>query len=71
MAKIIKDIMQEYMFCCDIISLYIESDIYFKFNKNNVLRGKEDKTTRLQIFFRISNNDIYSLRIDMPHKGVN
>ena len=33
-------------------------------------RGSEDGTTLLQIFFTLSNNDIFILRLDMPHKGI-
>lgn len=33
-------------------------------------RGSEDNTTRMQLIFSLTNNDIYILRIDMPHKGA-
>ena len=33
-------------------------------------RCSDDNTTRMQLIFSLENNDdIYILRIDMPHKG--
>lgn len=33
-------------------------------------RGSDDKTTRIEIIFSIANEDIFILRIDLGHKGV-
>lgn len=32
-------------------------------------RGADDYTTRVSIIMRMENEDIYILRIDLPHKG--
>nr|WP_312985772.1 hypothetical protein [Clostridioides sp.] len=34
------------------------------------VRGKNDQTTRIQILYEYNNGDQYSLRLDLPHKGV-
>lgn len=58
------------VFCdCEIARVYIEENEY-KTRKNICEVGSQDRTTRVHIIFSLINNDIYSLRIDMPHKGV-
>ncbi len=32
-------------------------------------RGSDDATTRFSIIFSACNDDVYLLRIDLPHKG--
>lgn len=58
------------VFCdCEIARVYIEENEY-KTRKDICEVGRQDRTTRIHIIFSLKNNDIYSLRIDMPHKGV-
>ena len=54
----------------EIARVYIEENEY-KVKKSIEEIGKNDRTTRIHIIFSLENTDIYSLRIDMPHKGVN
>lgn len=54
---------------CEIARVYIEENEY-KPRKKLCEVGRMDRTTRVHIIFSLKNNDIYSLRIDMPHKDV-
>ncbi len=66
---ILFDILWKITCNCEIARIYIEENEY-KSRKNLCQIGKADRTTRIHIIFSLANNDIYSLRIDMPHKGV-
>lgn len=58
------------VFCdCEIAKVYVE-EYEYKTEKPINEVGSCDRTTRVHIIFSLKNNDIYSLRIDMPHKGV-
>lgn len=45
---------------------------FFQLNKSIPVekRGAKDNTTRLQLFFEHNNGDKYSVRLDLPHKGI-
>lgn len=61
-------ILQEIMFCGEIHKVYIQMK---EIDKDIPVeqRGSNDATTRFSIIFSASNEDIYLLRIDLPHKG--
>jgi len=69
-AKTLIDILQEIMYCGEIHKVYIQMK---ELNKEIPVekRGGRDATTRFSIIFSASNEDIFLLRIDLPHKGVN
>ncbi len=69
-AKTLIDILQEIMYCGEIHKVYIQMK---ELNKEIPVekRGSRDATTRFSIIFSASNEDIFLLRIDLPHKGVN
>lgn len=53
-----------------IISIYVNY-LYQDISKPYEKRGKKtDNTTRLEIVYALNNYDAYSLRFDLPHKGV-
>lgn len=47
-----------------------KNDAYFDRELEWMKRSAEDHTTRLQILYEYGNEDQYSLRLDLPHKGV-
>lgn len=55
---------------CDIYNIYLEQSVFYNSDIPDREKGSKDKTTRVQIIFSLENDDIYSLRFDMPHKGV-
>ncbi|MBQ2886454.1 MAG: hypothetical protein IJE43_22270 [Alphaproteobacteria bacterium] len=67
-AEIFIDMFQEIMFCGEIHKIYVQQK---KFDKNVPAdeRGSKNATTRISIIFSAGNNDIFILRIDLPHKG--
>ncbi len=67
-AKQLIDLIQEIMFCGEIHKIYIQMKEY-NIEIPMDERGSDDATTRFSIIFTASNDDIYLLRIDLPHKG--
>ncbi len=63
------DVMWSILSDGEIARIYIE-EYEYKTQKNINDIGRNDHTTRIHIIFSLINEDIYSLRIDMPHKGV-
>ena len=47
-----------------------KNDAYFDKELAWMNRGSKDHTTRLQILYEYGNGDQYSLRLDLPHKGI-
>lgn len=68
-ARTLIDILQEIMYCGEIHKIYIQLK---EINREIPVgkRGSSDATTRFSIIFSASNGDIFLLRIDLPHKGV-
>ena len=62
------DIINELTFCGKMQKLFIQAR---PLNESIVeaSRGSEDATTRLSILFSANNNDIFCIRIDLPHAG--
>lgn len=69
LAKQIIDILLDFLFDCNIHKVFINSNKFFDATVPVEKRGSRNETTRLQVFFSISNEDIFCLRIDLPHKG--
>ncbi len=67
-ARQLIDLIQEIMFCGEIHKIYIQMKEY-NIEIPMDERGSDDATTRFSIIFSASNDDIYLLRIDLPHKG--
>lgn len=67
-AEIFIDLFQEIMFCGEIHKIYVQQkamDEDIPANK----RGSEHATTRFSIIFSAENEDIFVLRVDLPHKS--
>lgn len=66
-AHTLVSLLNEIMVCGEIHKLYLQEGYY------NVYSGTEktsnDATTRMSIIFSTKNEDIYIVRIDLPHKG--
>ena len=61
MLKLLRD--------AQVIAIF-KSDAYFDRELEWMDRGSRDHTTRLQILYEYDNGDQYSLRLDLPHKGI-
>ena len=66
-AYTVVDILNEIMFCGEIHRLYLQEGYYN--TMSNSEKTSKDATTRMSIIFSVSNDDIYIVRIDLPHKG--
>lgn len=66
-AYTIIDILNEIMFCGEIHRLYLQEGYYNTMSDSE--KTSKDATTRMSIIFSVSNDDIYILRVDLPHKG--
>lgn len=67
-ARQLIDLIQEIMFCGEIHKIYIQmKDYNIEIPMDE--RGSDDATTRFSIIFSACNDDVYLLRIDLPHKG--
>ena len=53
-----------------IIAIRINS-CFHNLKKPKELRVKSDNTSLLQMFYSYPNTDIYSIRLDLPHQGIN
>lgn len=63
------DILNEIMFCGEIHRLYLQEGYYNTMSDSE--KTSKDATTRISIVFSASNDDVYILRVDLPHKGEN
>lgn len=63
------DILWKIFENAEVARVYIEENEY-KSHKEISQIGRADRTTRLHFIFSLANQDVYSLRVDMPHKGV-
>jgi hypothetical protein len=70
LIEVMYDQIRKILVDCDIHNIYLEQSVFYNSSKSDSEKGSKDKTTRVQIIFSLENDDIYSLRIDMPHKGV-
>lgn len=61
-AKKLIQSLREVLFDKRIIKLVVDTDIY-------ALSKKAHKTTRIKIYFAMSNSDRYCIRLDFPHEG--
>lgn len=68
-AYTIVDILNEIMFCGEIHRLYLQEGYYN--TMSNAEKTSKDATTRMSIVFSANNDDIFVLRVDLPHKGEN
>lgn len=59
--------MNEIMFCGEIHRLYLQEGYYNTMSDSE--KTSKDATTRMSIIFSADNDDIYILRVDLPHKG--
>ncbi|WP_349946741.1 hypothetical protein ABFV83_00095 [Lacrimispora sp. BS-2] len=70
LIEIIYNQTREILVNCDIHNIYLEQSVFYNSEIPDEEKGSKDKTTRIQMIFSLENDDIYSLRFDMPHKGV-
>lgn len=61
------NLLSEIMFCGEVHRIYLQEG-YYDFSSNNE-KSSNNATTRMSIVFSASNEDIYIVRIDLPHKG--
>lgn len=66
-AYTIIEILNEIMFCGEIHRLYLQEGYYN--TRSDTEKTSKDATTRMSIIFSANNDDIFILRIDLPHKG--
>ncbi len=60
-------LLSEILFCGEIHKIYFQEGIFD--SKSSLEKTSNDATTRISIIFSADNDDIYILRIDLPHKG--
>lgn len=70
LAQTLMDIFLHFLSDTDVHLLFINDNNFFNTHIPFQERTSSMQTTRLHCFFNIINEDIFSLRIDMPHKGV-
>lgn len=70
LAQTLMDIFLHFLSDTDVHLLFINNNDFFNTHIPFQERMSSMQTTRLHCFFNIINDDIFSLRIDMPHKGV-
>lgn len=68
-AEIFVDILNEILFCGEIFRVYFQEGYYNSYSSQE--KTSNDATTRLSIIFSACNDDIYIIRVDLPHKGEN
>lgn len=68
-AYTIISILNDIMFCGEIHRLYLQDGYYNTMSDSE--KTSIDATTRMSVIFSASNDDIYILRVDLPHKGEN
>ncbi|MDE6641081.1 MAG: hypothetical protein K2K63_11185 [Acetatifactor sp.] len=66
-AYTIINILNEIMFCGEVHRLYLQEGYYNIWVDSE--KTSKDATTRMSIIFSANNDDIYILRVDLPHKG--
>lgn len=66
-AYAILDILNEIMFCGEIHRVYLQEGYYNTMSDSE--KTSRDATTRMSIIFSAGNDDIYIVRVDLPHKG--
>ena len=69
-SNVLIKILSELLYCGEIYKIYLQEG-YFDESVEAKDRGAHDYTTRISIILRMENEDIYILRIDLPHKGEN
>ena len=60
-------LLNEILYCGEIHKIYFQEGIFDL--ESSLEKTSKEATTRISLIFSVDNDDIYILRIDLPHKG--